>query len=154
MLLAIRQVDPAERAFVTKAAIWLGVGGLVGGFVTAAVMVNSVAPGTPPDVRFGADYYKAVLGVLTGGTILSAALNVSIARRRTGWTEQAAYVVIGLAAVLALGLFGCLYGIAQPDGHAPPDWLVFVVTMAAGLMVASAVVAAIDAALDRTDPGA
>ena len=76
MLLAIRQVDPAERAFVTKAAIWLGVGGLVGGFVTAAVMVNWVAPGTPPDVRFGADYYKAVLGVLTGGTILSAALKV------------------------------------------------------------------------------
>ena len=152
MLLAIRQVDPAEQTFVTRVAIWLGIGGLVGGFVTAAVMVNSVAPGTPPDIRFGADYYKAVLGVLTGGTILSAALNVSIARRRTAWTAQAAYIVIGLAVVLALGLFGCLYGIAQAPGNAAPDWLVYVVTMAAGLMVASAVAAAIDAALDRTDP--
>jgi hypothetical protein len=152
MLLAVRQVDPAEQAFVTRAAIWLGVGGVVGGFVTAAVMVNSIAPGTPPDLRFDADYYKAVLGVLTGGTIVSAAVNVSIARRRTAWTAQAAYVVVGLAVVLALGLFGCLYGIAQPAGHAAPDWLVYVVTIAAGVMVASAIAAAIDAALDRTDP--
>jgi len=152
MLLAVRQVDPAEQAFVTRVAIWLAIGGLVGGFVTAAVMDNSIAPGTPPDVRFGPDYYRAVLGILTGGTILSAALNVSIARRRIAWTPQAAYVVVGLAAVLALGLFGCLYGIAQPAGHTTPLILVYVVTMAAGLMVASALAAAIDAALDRTDP--